>query len=236
MPDDITCTQVLQKWHAPSKKLPSNVAVKFSALQFEKANQERDKSKKRKRPIVSGNRGDYCATPTFAKSVAKQEIQALSEALEKAGRATLLAKTLRDNHFQPCSLFKTSCNNIGDLTEVPIAKASGSTTCDIFQNMSTDMEACYFDDDAAKLVLATVGVTLQESRAIEKETQGQGNCQAWFYERSKRLTSSLFGRIVRRKEHIYPKSILEQIKRCKDGKEIQAQHCSGGLIMRKLHS
>ena len=34
VPEDVTCTQVLQKWSISSKKLTGNVAVKFSDLEF----------------------------------------------------------------------------------------------------------------------------------------------------------------------------------------------------------
>ena len=38
VPEDVTCTQVLQKWSIPSQKSSSNTAVKFNQLEFEKIN------------------------------------------------------------------------------------------------------------------------------------------------------------------------------------------------------
>ncbi len=61
--------QVLQKWSIPSKKLTGNVAVKFSDLEFKKIDYAKDKSVKRKRPVLTGNRAEYCATPLFAREI-----------------------------------------------------------------------------------------------------------------------------------------------------------------------
>eukprot|EP00112_Aurelia_sp_Birch-Aquarium-sp1_P025768 Seg8764.1 transcript_id=Seg8764.1/GoldUCD/mRNA.D3Y31 product="hypothetical protein" protein_id=Seg8764.1/GoldUCD/D3Y31 len=58
-----------------------------------------------------------------------------------------------------------------------------------------------------------VGVTLVERRTIEKHTQGQSNSKIWHLERSKRLTSSLFGRIIKRKKTVQPKSLLDTIQK-----------------------
>eukprot|EP00112_Aurelia_sp_Birch-Aquarium-sp1_P003430 Seg1383.7 transcript_id=Seg1383.7/GoldUCD/mRNA.D3Y31 product="hypothetical protein" protein_id=Seg1383.7/GoldUCD/D3Y31 len=58
-----------------------------------------------------------------------------------------------------------------------------------------------------------VGVTLVERRTIEKHTQGQSNSKIWHLERSKRLTSSLFGRIINRRKTVQPKSLLDTIQK-----------------------
>ena len=70
VPEDLTCTQVAQKWHVPSKGARQAVnAVYFHELDFEKADFKRDQSGSRKRAIVSGASKGYCATPEFAKQV-----------------------------------------------------------------------------------------------------------------------------------------------------------------------
>ena len=68
IPDDVTCTQVLQQWSIPSSS-GTTKAVKFEELTFEKADYTRDKENKRKRPLVQGKRDNYCATPPYAKKV-----------------------------------------------------------------------------------------------------------------------------------------------------------------------
>ena len=56
VPEEVTCTQVLQKCSVSTRKNSSQVAVKLSDLEFEKADFEKDKNKQRKRPFVNGNR------------------------------------------------------------------------------------------------------------------------------------------------------------------------------------
>ena len=45
LPDDETCTDVLQKWHVPSES-GSNWAILFSELTFIKVNQQKEKNKR----------------------------------------------------------------------------------------------------------------------------------------------------------------------------------------------
>ena len=97
IPADMTCTQVAQKWHVPSTAnmtLPK--AVKFTDSLFEKA----EEGKKRKRPIVIGER-DFCATPPFAYHVKEEEIKALANDLRKSGEATLFCSALESNNSIP---------------------------------------------------------------------------------------------------------------------------------------
>ena len=63
VPEDISCTQVIQKWNAPGRKVTSSTAAQFTELEFEKADYRKDSSKKRKSPVVTGSREGYCATP-----------------------------------------------------------------------------------------------------------------------------------------------------------------------------
>ena len=214
VPEDLTCTQVLQKWCEPGRKLNSTVAVKFADLSFEKAMPEKDKSCKRKRPAVSGSRTDFCATPPFAKVVASSKIQSLYESLEKAGKANLLAQTLKGNEFKPCDFFEHSGNPAQEL-----APSSNfmEMSYDIFKNMHAEMDSSLFAKATSASIAHNVGVTLQDIKVIEKETRKQASSHRWFLERSKRLTSSLFGRILRRRENVFPKSILDQIAKRRDG-------------------
>ena len=105
IPPDLTCTQVGQKWNVPSRAnaIPSK-ASKFEDLVFEKI----EESKKRKRPLVTGSRDPYCATPQFASQTSADELQGLVERLRLAGKASLLCEAIESNEFQPCSMFKTS--------------------------------------------------------------------------------------------------------------------------------
>ena len=86
VPETVTCTQVLQKWSVPGKKLDSSVAVKFNDLTFEKSDFNRDKSTTRGRPTVRGLTNDYCATPMFARTISRDTIMGMANALEKKDR------------------------------------------------------------------------------------------------------------------------------------------------------
>ena len=90
IPADITSTQVAQKWHVPSSaNMTLTKAVKFSDLLFEIA----EDGKKRKRPIVSGER-DLCGTQPFELQVQEEEIKGLAKNFRKSGKAKLLCRTV----------------------------------------------------------------------------------------------------------------------------------------------
>eukprot|EP00794_Sanderia_malayensis_P008562 gene8562-9478_t len=110
VPDDLTCTQVAQKWSVPAQgaKQTSN-AVYFEELTFEKADFKRDQSCSRKKALVKGIRKDFCATPEFAKEVKSDEIKDLAAALKGSGKCHLLVAALEGNDFKPCNTFQTSC-------------------------------------------------------------------------------------------------------------------------------
>lgn len=69
-------------------------------------------------------------------------------------------------------------------------------------------------------------VSKEEVKAIEKETIGQSYNKKWFVERRKRLTSSNFGLVIKRRMHIYPKSILNKVL---GSKRVTTEACRWGL-------
>ena len=106
---DLTCTQVGQKWHVPAdagNQFPK--ALKFQELVFEKA----EGGKKRKRPLVTGNRESYCATTPHATERNAKELQNLVENSRLARKATLFCEAVESNEFVPCSLYETSCSKV----------------------------------------------------------------------------------------------------------------------------
>ena len=78
--NDKTCTDILQKWHVPSK-LGNTGAILFSELTFIKADQQKEEYNCRKGPFVTGERY-FCATPLFDWVVKSGKIEELSENLE----------------------------------------------------------------------------------------------------------------------------------------------------------
>ncbi len=75
---------------------------------------------------------------------------------------------------------------------------------------------------------------MEDCRRIERETREQGNSQAWYFERSKQLTASIFGRIVRRRENIFPKSIIEQIGKGIETRKLKTAALQWGIDNEKV--
>ena len=220
VPEEVTCTQVLQKWSVPTRKITSQVAVKFSDLEFEKADFEKDKNKKRKRPFVTGNREGFCATQSYARKVKSEEIELFASALENAGKASHFVNILKGNSYIPCNKFVTSCTIAEKEPQVQetIASETGFNAECIFSFLPKNIDATQFGAEALQKVTEAVGVTMKQALIIEESTRKQSNSQIWHFERSKRITSSMFGRVMKRKEQIYPKSIFghhQQLKSCK---------------------
>ena len=80
VPNVKTCTDILQKWHVPSKS-GNTGAILFSESTFIKADQQKEEYNCRKGPFVTGERY-FCATPLFDWEVKSGKIEELSENLE----------------------------------------------------------------------------------------------------------------------------------------------------------
>lgn len=106
IPEELTCTQVGQKWSVPSGSSKTlDKTVKVEELLFEKA--DVNKPKKR-RYLVRGTWEEYCATPPFAQTVTVEEIKAMAHALKVANLAALFCETVESKNYKPCQLFETS--------------------------------------------------------------------------------------------------------------------------------
>ncbi len=132
-------------------------------------------------------------------------------------------------------MFKTAHTNLQeDQSSMPLHLADTAIYCDIFENMSSETDASHFDQDNLTNMLQMSGVNLEDCRRIERETREQGNSQAWYFERSKRLTASIFGRIVRRRENIFPKSIIEQIGKGIETRKLKTAALQWGIDNEKV--
>ena len=103
IPRDLTCTEVGQKWNVPSKYHAAK-AFKFEDLLFEKA----EERKKRKRPLVTGDRETFCATPPFAAKTTSEELQDLVMNFRLAGKASLFWESLESNDFKVFERYEKS--------------------------------------------------------------------------------------------------------------------------------
>ena len=70
---------------------------------------------------------------------------------------------------------------------------------------------------------------------IEDETRGQSSCQIWFHERSKRIIASMFGRVLNRREKIFPKSIIDTLRKKEIARKCMLLPLNGELRRKKLH-
>ena len=92
VPDDKTCTDILQKWHV-SGEGQSQEPIKFSELQSHKADERKDDKECQKRPVVSGSR-HYCATPMFAFGPSESKIKKFWIGLVLSGKGLVFGDFL----------------------------------------------------------------------------------------------------------------------------------------------
>ena len=132
VPEELTCTQVTQKWSVPSNSTKtSKTVVKFDDLVFEKAEINKQCRRQKPRDI----RNNYCATPPFAKTTTKEEIQSMTDLFKKAEKASLLC--------EPCNLFETSCSRanksrLGISTQDKVAAENRKLISAIFSKLPVD--------------------------------------------------------------------------------------------------
>ena len=187
-------------------------AVKFSDLIFEKS----EEGKKRKRPVVSGDRRNVCATPPFAQQLMPDELKTLVDDLRACNSSALFCKAVESNNFQPCKLFTTSCYK--KMEEQPFAKNYSATENSLantvlnilFSKMSTKvMESMELQHNS--MIIDLVGVSQEQALNICLDTKMQNKSTSWYTERKKRITASVFGKVMNRRETIYPASIVKSI-------------------------
>eukprot|EP00794_Sanderia_malayensis_P011636 gene11636-12835_t len=212
IPATLTCTQVAQKCHH---------AVKFNDLLFEKA--VVGKTKKRH---VSGFREDFSATPPFALKTTKDNLQILTNHLNAAGKAALLCGAIASNDFQPSTSFETSntlrlarshnpkdlCNDL-DRENIAIETVVNVVFQHIAEEVSsiTSQEKLYFDNDTAEKIRSTLCIDTEKSKEICVETKDQSDSKVWYAEGSKRIITSIFGKIMNRKKSLHPTSLIKSV-------------------------
>ena len=162
VPDDRTCTDVLQQWNVPRNYVAEKPSL-FTDLQFEKADCENDSE--RKRPILSASRGDYCATPPTARAFSPERLKKLKADL--CGSSTLFESIICDTNFTPCTLFPTSFttqkSNQDSLISVDPRR-------EIFDDLLQEIDWNHADNSYQKFVTDFLSVSKYDVKKIEKET------------------------------------------------------------------
>ena len=216
IPDHTTCTQLLQQWHVPRKD-ESDEAVLYENIVFEKAVYEKDvQAKKRKHrqslPI-------YNPTPHFSQTVQQNDVQKLANSLTETDKNSYLGNLLKSNNCQPCP-FETMHLDLPSKklhSESMHLNINNSSVRDkIFERLpSTTAKEFVTNCDAINSLSSLVKITHAEVLQIERNTREKSSSDTWFDERQKRLTSSNFGAVVKRRKQIYPKSLLTTIRKSK---------------------
>ena len=179
----------------------------FTDLTFEKSNYESDTTKKRKRPIVSASR-DYCATPCAEREITVERIQELRKGL--SGSNTQLAVLLINNDSD-CKPYTSFATSLATQREKELTVETVDPKQHVFDSLSEEVMWKCVDESHHKFVTDILCVSKEDARKIDEETMGQSTSKKWFLERKKRLTSSNFGSVIKRKMKIYPKTILKRV-------------------------
>ena len=233
IPDDKTCTDVLQQWNIPGER-KNDTAIKYETLLFEKADVEKDLKRSRKRPLV-GTKRLYCATPDFARSgPSKEKLKSLHDELKTLNQGNYLSSLIEGNNFEKSTFFSTS---VSDIESQGIAANKSSTNTDILINLIFEkfnfdnFDTSLLNESEIKFVKDHLPYNSFTLRNIEHTTKSQSDCDSWHSERHKRITASNFGRIVNRRKNVYPNSLLKTLL---TREKFKSSACKWGLDNEKV--
>ena len=206
IPDDLSCTQLLQQWHVPpNDKLET--ALLFDQVKFTKATCKKEKvyQPQYKNP-----------SPAFGKKVTEFDLKKLEDGLKATNSYHYFQGLLKSNHHQPwdyneyleglpskrafidANLYASQLynNNIRESVLNEITVPDFSEVCKHLPSQ-----------DYAPFVQNHLYNTKQQMVDIERNTRGQSDCTLWFEQRRSRLTASNFGSVM----SIFPKSHLQKV-------------------------
>jgi hypothetical protein len=216
VPDDLTCTQLLQQWHVPRSD-ETDEPVLLEDIRFKKHCYKQES--KTKKQDTSAEDNVYNPTPHFAREPCKSRVERLAKGLEEAGKASYLSKLLQSNNCVPASNeefherlpSKRKCteahHSTSELYETDIRDQ-------VLESLKTDNDIDWShvpSDEDRKFVSESLKKSHEGILEIERNTREQSNCTTWYEERNKRLTASNFGAVLNRKKNNYPKSILGKV-------------------------
>ncbi|XP_028416374.1 uncharacterized protein LOC114540378 [Dendronephthya gigantea] len=171
VPDDLTCTQLLQEWHVPSCE-NIKTAILFDSVKFSKATSTKSSS----HLIEISN-----PAPAFAQTVTESDIQKLNKEL------------------------KIHCNT-NQLNAVEVRDAILNQVTTDQTNLNKHIPSPEYNE----FVFETLYKSKEQIQNIECNTRGQSDDELWYQERRIRLTASNFGSVLKRRESIHPKTILNK--------------------------
>ena len=136
----------------------------------------------------------------------------------------MFCEAIESNNYQPCSLFQTSSIRA-------LEKFSGSIfneqtefhyihrlNCEVPHD--NDVSELQLKEEIIQNILSKVGISVEKSIEICTKTIQQSEEPAWYLERSKRITASIFGKVLNKRSNNYPssliKAVLDKNKYCLD--------------------
>ena len=212
VPDDLTCTQLLQQWHVPRSD-ETDEPVLVEDLHFEKASYEKDVNGTKYLESVAV---DYNPTPHFARISSPSKIERLAQVLEEANKVNYLNKLLKSNSCQPIP-FDELHNCLPSKRQCTEDSTYQLHDTDIREKMLDNLKEettnwMNVEEDNKVLLKEKLGTTHGEFLEIERNTRGQSECTEWHAERKIRLTASNFGAVLKRRKQIYPKTLLKKLQ------------------------
>ena len=216
VPDHLTCTELLQQWHVPRKN-ESDEAVLYESIVFKKADYEKDiKSSNRHKRSHPFHEDMYNSTPDFAKVVKQTDIEKLACKLNAVEEKSYLGALLKSNDCKPYA-FEAIHQELPSKkrhTESLALNINDTAICDtVLANLqSTSVGKSNSYSDTVKKLKHSASITHSEILQIENNTRDQSSSDKWFEERHKRLTSSNFGAVVKRRKTIFPTTLLSKIR------------------------
>ena len=140
--------------------------------------------------------------------------------MRQAGKAKLFCDALASNDFEPSCQFETLCRKKEGSVTSTVAPSLTPSTCggqDVVEMLFKKVGNMVFDaedlDDVetGRKVQEVVGISVADAILLCKKTTRQAEGASWYDERSKRITFSNFGRVIKRRKNIAPISIVNMI-------------------------
>ena len=217
IPDDLTCTQLLQQWHVPRND-ELNEPILYEDVIFERASYTKDISGKKRKNLKTCD-SVINPAPQYSQKVTSEKIKGLVLELKNAKRASYLCELLESNECHPHS-FEEIHSNLPSKKRCTEAKESA---CDLNDSSLRDkvlkglesavVNLSSLSNENIDIVQDKLGKNHGQLLEIEGNTRGQSTCAQWYEERSIRLTASNFGAVIKRRKKLHPKSILNTVLR-----------------------
>ena len=197
-PEEIACTDLLQKWNQPRKRRLS--PKKISELNF---SIESHNKVKRTRNLQGRKPGDIIGQISENDVKVVENLKSRLESFQKENPQVKLSLLSVLNSTSP------SNRSLSPPTDKEPSNTNGQSDACVQQTISSSNNIV----NQRVLFKESLNKTSNERMDVFQKTQMQSECNLWFEERRGRITGSVCGRIINRNPNIYPKSLLKTITR-----------------------